>query len=72
MLFCNICGTKIKSYTIKQQFRKACVSQCSRWINFYKCNKCNKYNNYKIFKNHKQKMEKTLLFLINNNIKNKI
>jgi len=69
MIFCNNCGTKIKSFEIKKQFRRACTSQCSRWINFYKCDKCNKCNDYKIYKNHKSKMEKILLFLINNNIK---
>jgi|SaaInlStandDraft_4_1057021.scaffolds.fasta_scaffold26708_2 hypothetical protein len=68
MFFCNNCGSKISIYTIKKQFRRACTSQCSRWINYYKCDNCNKFNDYKIFKNHKSKMKKILL-LINNNIK---
>lgn len=69
MIFCNNCRTKIKSFEIKKQFRRACISQCSRWINYYKCDKCNKSNDYKILKNHKSKMKKILLLIKNYNIK---
>ena len=68
MIFCNNCGTKIKSFEIKRKFRISRVS-CKRWINFYKCNNCNKSYNYRNFIKHKSKMKKILLLIKNYNIK---
>ena len=63
MIFCNNCGTKIKSFEIKKKFRSACVSQCTRWIYFYRCNNCDKIYDYKKFIKHKNKMKEILSFL---------
>ena len=64
MIFCNYCGIKIKSYTIRTQFRRCAISQCSRFLYYYKCIPCNKCYDYKRFKIHKQ-MQKETLQLIN-------